>query len=93
MTSRVGRRIGCFRAGIRTASWGKMDASLEKRTQYDETKTNCMTVRVAGISKVLRIDFEDVFVNTDVRYQRIQRIYSRVSHVHSMTRGAEERMG
>lgn len=38
-----------------------------------------MTVRVAGFGNAVRIDFEDVFVKADERYQMIQRIYKSIS--------------
>src|SRR5262245_58675269 len=51
-----------------------MDASHEKNRQYDATNANWTRVKVAGMSNALRMDFEDVFVRTDVVYHTMQRI-------------------
>jgi hypothetical protein len=56
-------------------SQGKIVESQEKRRQKLATKPNCMRVRVAGLGKALRMDFEEVFVKALERYHIIQRIY------------------
>jgi hypothetical protein len=52
---------------------GKINASHDSKKQRNETKANCMTVRVAGFSKAFRIDFVEVFVRAEDPYQRMQR--------------------
>jgi hypothetical protein len=52
-----------------------MLASQEKRRQNEATKANWMRVRVAGLGKVLRIDFEDVLVKALDMNQAKQSIY------------------
>lgn len=47
---------------------GQTVASHEKKTQYDATKPNCMRVRVAGLGKELRMDFEEVLVKALEKY-------------------------
>lgn len=34
-----------------------------------DTKANCTTVRVMGLGKAFRIDFDEVFVTAEVMYQ------------------------
>jgi hypothetical protein len=75
MTSRVGYRIPCRSAGMFLLSHGKIVESQEKRRQKLATKPNWMRVRVAGLGKALRMDFEEVFVKALERYHIIQRIY------------------
>ena len=75
MTFRVGRRRGYFRAGTLSRSVGNRTASQAQRTQYEETKANCIRVRVAGWSKAFKMDFEDVLVSADDAYHSTHRIY------------------
>lgn len=49
--------------------------SQEKKRQRKATKKNWISVRVAGLGKALRIDFEDVFVRALDMYHIMQRIY------------------
>jgi hypothetical protein len=56
---------------------GKTPAIQEDRRQKSETKPNCTIVRVAGFSKALRMDLEDVLVRTDDPYQSRQRNWAR----------------
>lgn len=53
-----------------------MEESQEKKRQRKATKKNCMRVRVAGLGKALRMDFEEVFVRALDMYHITQRIYS-----------------
>jgi len=78
ITSLVGGLMPCFRAGIAFFSPGNLLASQEKRRQNDETNPNWISVRVAGFGKAMSMDFEDVFVNADERYQIMQSV-SRLS--------------
>ena len=43
--------------------------------QYEHTKANWISVRVAGLSKVVRIDFEEVLVRAEDQYHIIQSPY------------------
>lgn len=74
ITSRDGERIGCRNALILVPSTGKIVASHAKKMQSDDTKANWTRVRVAGILKALRIDFDDVFVSAEDVYHSRQRI-------------------
>ena len=74
MTSRVGDRMPCRRAGILFLSSGKIVDSQEKNMQKVATNANCMSVRVAGFGNAFRIDFEEVFVKALDMYHIMQRI-------------------
>lgn len=56
-------------------------ASQEKKTQNVATKPNWIRVRVAGLGKVLRMAFEEVFVMALDIYQTRQRTYSLLVHI------------
>lgn len=53
--------------------WGKAEATAEQTRQKKETKANWTMVRVAGLSRVMRMDLEEVLVRTDEVYQSIHR--------------------
>lgn len=76
MTSRVGARMGYLRAVTFVRRTGKRTASHARRMHSDDTKANWTSVRVAGLSKALRMDLEDVFVRAEDVYHARQRIYS-----------------
>lgn len=78
-TSRDGARMGWRSAVIFSLRIGNTVASHAMRIQSDDTKANCTSVRVAGILKALRIDFDDVFVSADDVYQSRHRICEKVS--------------
>lgn len=48
--------------------------SQEKKRQRKATKKNWMSVRVAGLGKAMRMDFEEVFVKALDMYHITQRI-------------------
>ncbi len=75
MTSRVGGLMPNLRAGMAFFKAGKLSASAEKRRQYVHTNPNCMSVRVAGFGKAIKMVFEDVFVRAEARYQTMQSVY------------------
>jgi hypothetical protein len=52
---------------------GNTVESQVKKTQNDATKPNWISVRVAGLGKELRMDFEEVFVKALEKYQIKQR--------------------
>ena len=54
---------------------GQTVESHEKKTQYEATKPNWIRVRVAGLGKELRMDFEEVLVRALEKYQIKHRIY------------------
>jgi hypothetical protein len=64
----------CRNAGIAFLRLGNSVASHEKKRQNDATNANCIRVRVAGLGKALRIDFEDVLVKAEEKYHTIHRI-------------------
>lgn len=65
----------CFNAGTFSLSIGKVEASDANRRQYEETKANWIIVKVAGLSKALRMDLADVLVNADEAYHSTHSIY------------------
>ena len=69
----------CLRAGMAVAKGGYMWASQAKSTHQEDTKANWIRVRVIGLGKALRMDFEEVFVRAELMYQTRQSIYSSTS--------------
>lgn len=67
--------MGCFKAGIEVRSFGKTDASHEEVIQYEATMKNCTIVKVAGLSKALRMDLDDVLVRAEDKYHMTHSIY------------------
>ena len=67
--------MGCLRAGMAVRTRGKVDASQEHRMQYEDTKANWTSVRVAGLSKAVKMDLDDVFVNAEDQYHIKQSIF------------------
>jgi hypothetical protein len=65
----------CRRAGMVFLRLGNILASQEKKRQNDATKANCTRVSVAGFWKAFKMDFEDVLVSAEKKYQMIQSIY------------------
>lgn len=47
--------------------------------QNEDTNANWTMVRVAGLSKAVRIDLEDVFVNAEDQYHITHNIYTQAS--------------
>lgn len=84
MTSRVGYRMPCRRAGILFLRLGKTVESQLKRRQKKATKANCIMVRVAGLGKALRMDLEDVFVRALDKYHMIHNVYKKGTGTISM---------
>lgn len=76
ITSRLGYRIPFLKAGIAVLRRGKRRASHAKKRHQPETKANCMIVSVIGLGKALSIDFEEVLVKAELRYQTRQRIWN-----------------
>jgi hypothetical protein len=54
---------------------GNMEDSQEKRRQKKATKKNWMRVRVAGLGKAMRIDFDEVLVRALDVYHTTHKIY------------------
>ncbi len=75
MTSREGYRREFLRTGRAVRSCGNLDPSHAHKTQHTDTKANWTSVRVAGLSNAVRIDFDDVLVNADDQYHNTQRSY------------------
>lgn len=50
-----------------------MVASQARNMHSDETKANWIIVKVAGLSKAFRMDFDDVFVMAEDAYHSTQR--------------------
>lgn len=68
-----------FKAGTRTFRLGNDIARNAKKRHHPETKANCMMVKVIGLGKVLRIDFDEVLVKAELKYQTRHRIWKVVS--------------
>ena len=79
MTSRVGARMPCFNAGMAVLIEGYRWARYAKKTHQVDTKANWTSVRVIGLGKAFRIDFEEVLVRAELMYQTRQRTYACVS--------------
>lgn len=67
----------CLRAGIVVFKRGKRCAMYARRRHHPETNANCIIVRVIGLGNALSIDFEEVLVKAEVRYQIRQRTCSK----------------
>ena len=63
-----------FKAGMVVCRQGKRRARVEKNRHHPETKANCIIVRVIGLGKTLRMDFEEVLVRAELKYQIRQSI-------------------
>jgi hypothetical protein len=74
ITSRVGFRIGCLRAVIFVRKIGNKVAIHAINIHSDDTKANWTNVKVAGLSKAIKMDFEEVFVSADEAYHNRHRI-------------------
>jgi hypothetical protein len=68
MISRVGLCIPFLKAGI-LRRIGKLLARLLSKMHQEETKTNCMMVRVTGLGKANKTCFEEVLDITEAKYQ------------------------
>lgn len=55
---------------------GKMVASHAMKIHNEETKANWTSVKVAGLSKAIKMDLEEVFVRADEVYHNRHRIIS-----------------
>jgi len=68
-----------LRAGIAVRIRGKVDASHENSIQYEETNANWTSVKVAGLSKAVRIDLDEVLVKAEDQYHIIQSACQNIS--------------
>jgi hypothetical protein len=64
--------MGWRKAGTAARSFGKVEESHENKRQYKDTRANCMRVNVAGLSKALSMDLDEVFVRADDQYHITQ---------------------
>lgn len=69
----LGYLMPCFNAGTAVLILGNVDASQANNRQNVDTKANCTSVSVAGLSNAMRIDFDDVLVKADEVYHITQR--------------------
>ncbi len=69
MRSLLGGLISCLRTGISVRKEWYLRASAAEKKHQDDTKANCIRVRVTGFGKAMRMDLEDVFDMMDVAYQ------------------------
>ena len=58
-----------LRAGILLLSEGITVERYTNTKHHIDTKANCTTVRVMGLGKAFKIDFDEVFVTAEVMYQ------------------------
>lgn len=72
-----GFRIPLRSAGMAVFKAGYTLANHANTKHHDETKANCMRVRVTGFGKALRIALEEVFDIADVVYQIAHNIWHR----------------
>jgi hypothetical protein len=56
-------------AGTALLSAGNREARYAEKMHQKETKANCTIDRVIGFENAFRIDFEEVFVRAEVKYQ------------------------
>lgn len=78
ITSHEGRLRPFFSAGIVLFSWGKSDDMLVNIKHQMNTDANWTIVRVAGLGRAFKMDFEEVLVKAEVMYQVIQRACSKL---------------
>ena len=64
----------CLRAGTALRIMGEMRAMCAKKTHQRETKANWTIVKVIGLGYAFSMDFEDVLVNAELKYQIKQRV-------------------
>lgn len=69
----------CLRIGTLCRSLGITVDRYTSRRHQNDTNANWIMVNVIGIGRAFKIDFEDVLVSADVRYQIIQRPYTDIS--------------
>lgn len=66
--------MGCRRAETFSRRIGNKVASHASKMQREDTKANWTSVKVAGLSKALRMDLDEVLVKADDVYHMRQRI-------------------
>jgi len=71
-TSNEGFRNPFLRGGILRFSDGKMEAKDARMKHHIDTEANWIMVNVAGLSKALRMDFDEVLVRAEVMYHPMQ---------------------
>lgn len=84
--------MGYLSAVIWVRNTGKTIASHAITMHSDETKANCTRVSVAGLSKAIRIDLEDVLVRAEEVYHMRHRIYVVQRQVSTWLGCVEERV-
>lgn len=72
MMSLLGRRIPFFKTGKAFLTAALRFASHERKTHQKETSKNCMTVKVTGLGRAVRMALEEVLVRIEVPYQNPQ---------------------
>jgi hypothetical protein len=77
MRDLLGGRIPYFSTGIDCFSRGYLLARAAKKRHHDDTKANCIKVRVKGFGSAVRIALEEVFVKIEAMYHMPQSIYIR----------------
>lgn len=73
ITSLDGGKMPLRRAGMAVFKAGKSFEQYVSSRHQNETKANCMMVRVTGLGSVVNMDLEDVLVTADVIYHMIHR--------------------
>lgn len=78
ITSRDGYRIPCLRTGTFRRSHGTLVDTYTSNRHQNETNANCTIVNVMGMGRAFKMDFDDVFVTAEVKYQITQSAYERI---------------
>ncbi len=73
MMSLLGGRTPFFSAGTIVRNRGYTLAIHPRNMHQEQTKANCISVRVTGFGNAVRMVLEDVFDMMEVMYQKAQR--------------------
>ena len=84
-TSRLGYRMPFLRAGMLLLREGNMVERYTNDKHHRDTNANCTIVSVTGLGRAFKMDFEDVLVTADVRYQTRHKTWYGISHCVKLT--------
>lgn len=76
MRDLLGGRIPYLSTGIACFNRGYFLASAAKNRHHDETKANCISVRVKGFGSAVRMALEEVLVKMDAMYHTAHNVYA-----------------
>ena len=75
MMSLLGLLIPFLRTGMALRTLAFRFANHDRKMHQNETRKNCITVRVTGFGRAVKMAFEDVFVRIDAENQAAQSIF------------------